>query len=54
MTQSLARGQTPLAFAALFVLCLLGLVTLSSRPTGSARRLVPWQIPSKETEHALA
>lgn len=42
MTQSLARGQTPLAFAALFVLCLLGLV-LHHAVDRVARRLVPWQ-----------
>lgn len=42
MTQSLARGQTPLAFAALTILCLLGLAlyTAADRLT---RRLVPWQ-----------
>ena len=42
MTQQLARGQTPLAFAALFVLCLLGLglYTVTDR---LLRRLVPWQ-----------
>lgn len=42
MTQSLARGQTPLAFAALFILCLLGLA-LYSATDRIARRLVPWQ-----------
>lgn len=42
MTQSLARGQTPLAFAALFVLCLLGLA-LYHATDRAARRLVPWQ-----------
>jgi len=42
MTQSLARGQTPLAFAALFVLCLLGLA-LYVATDRVARRLVPWQ-----------
>jgi putative hydroxymethylpyrimidine transport system permease protein len=42
MTQSLARGQTPLAFAALFVLCLLGLA-LYYATDRAARRLVPWQ-----------
>ena len=42
MTQSLARGQTPLAFAALFVLCLLGLA-LYYATDRAARRFVPWQ-----------
>jgi putative hydroxymethylpyrimidine transport system permease protein len=42
MTQSLARGQTPLAFAALFILCLLGLA-LYYAADRVARRLVPWQ-----------
>lgn len=42
MTQSLARGQTPLAFAALFILCLLGL-TLYVVTDRLTRRLVPWQ-----------
>lgn len=42
MTQSLARGQTPLAFAALFVLCLLGLALYYAADRAS-RRLVPWQ-----------
>lgn len=42
MTQSLARGQTPLAFAALFILCLLGLA-LYYATDRLARRLVPWQ-----------
>lgn len=42
MTQSLARGQTPLAFAALFLLCLLGLA-LHYATDRVARRLVPWQ-----------
>ena len=47
MTQSLARGQTPLAFAALVLLCLLGLV-LYHATDWAARRLVPWQIPQGE------
>src|SRR5260221_694541 len=42
MTVSLARGQTPLAFAALVVLCLLGLA-LYYATDWAARRLVPWQ-----------
>ncbi len=42
MTQSLARGQTPLAFAALTILCLLGLA-LYTAADRLARRLVPWQ-----------
>lgn len=42
MTQSLARGQTPLAFAALVILCLLGLA-LYYATDRAARRLVPWQ-----------
>ncbi len=42
MTQQLARGQTPLAFAALFVLCLLGL-GLYTATDRLLRRLVPWQ-----------
>ncbi|MBM3649468.1 MAG: ABC transporter permease [Alphaproteobacteria bacterium] len=42
MTLSLARGQTPLAFAALVVLCLLGLA-LYHATDRAARRLVPWQ-----------
>lgn len=42
MTQSLARGQTPLAFAALGILCLLGLA-LYYAADQAARRLVPWQ-----------
>lgn len=42
MTQSLARGQTPLAFAALVLLCLLGLA-LYHATDWAARRLVPWQ-----------
>jgi putative hydroxymethylpyrimidine transport system permease protein len=44
MTQSLARGQTPLAFAALTILCLLGLA-LYAAADRLARRLVPWQPP---------
>lgn len=44
MTQSLARGQTPLAFAALTILCLLGLA-LYAVADRLARRLVPWQPP---------
>ena len=47
MTQSLARGQTPLAFAALFVLCLLGLA-LYHATDRLARLLVPWQLPQGE------
>ena len=43
MTQALARGQTPLAFAALFLLCLLGLALYYSTDW-AVRRLVPWQI----------
>lgn len=42
MTQQLARGQTPLAFAALFVLCLLG-IGLYAVTDRALRRLVPWQ-----------
>jgi len=42
MTQSLARGQTPLAFAALVLLCLLGLA-LYYATDWVGRRLVPWQ-----------
>ena len=42
MTLSLARGQTPLAFAALVVLCLLGLA-LYFATDRLARLLVPWQ-----------
>ena len=42
MTQSLARGQTPLAFAALVLLCLLGLA-LYHATDWVTRRLVPWQ-----------
>ena len=42
MTQSLARGQTPLADAALTILCLLGLA-LYTAADRLARRLVPWQ-----------
>jgi putative hydroxymethylpyrimidine transport system permease protein len=42
MTQSLARGQTPLAFAALVLLCLLGLA-LYYATDWAGRRLVPWQ-----------
>ncbi len=44
MTQTLARGQTPLAFAALFLLCLLGLA-LYAATDRAARALVPWQLP---------
>ena len=47
MTQSLARGQTPLAFAALVLLCLLGLA-LYHATDWAARRLVPWQLPQGE------
>ena len=47
MTQSLARGQTPLAFAALVLLCLLGLA-LYHATDQAARRLVPWQLPQGE------
>jgi len=47
MTQSLARGQTPLAFAALVLLCLLGLA-LYQATDWAARRLVPWQLPQGE------
>ncbi|WP_421998828.1 ABC transporter permease [Reyranella sp.] len=42
MTLSLARGQTTLAFAALVVLCLLGLA-LYHATDRLARALVPWQ-----------
>ena len=42
MTQQLARGKTPLAFAALFVLCLLG-IGLYAVTDRVLRRLVPWQ-----------
>ena len=42
VTLSLARGQTPLAFAALVVLCLLGLA-LYYATDWAGRRLVPWQ-----------
>jgi len=45
MTQQLARGQTPLAFAALFILCLLGL-TVYFTIDRLARRLVPWIHPT--------
>jgi len=44
MTQQLARGQTPLAFASLFLLCLLGLA-LYHLTDFATRRLVPWQLP---------
>jgi putative hydroxymethylpyrimidine transport system permease protein len=44
MTQQLARGQTPLAFASLFLLCLLGLA-LYHVTDFATRRLVPWQLP---------
>jgi len=44
MTQQLARGQTSLAFASLFLLCLLGLA-LYHLTDFAARRLVPWQLP---------
>ncbi|HYC64367.1 MAG TPA: ABC transporter permease [Reyranellaceae bacterium] len=44
MTQSLARGQAALAFAALVLLCLLGLA-LYHATDRAARRLVPWQLP---------
>jgi putative hydroxymethylpyrimidine transport system permease protein len=47
MTQSLARGQTPLAFAALVLLCLLGLA-LYYATDWAARRLVPWHLPQGE------
>ena len=47
MTQSLARGQTPLAFAALVLLCLLGL-SLYHATDWVTRRLVPWQSPQGE------
>ncbi len=47
MTQSLARGQAPLAFAALFLLSLLGLA-LYHVTDWAARRLVPWQSPQGE------
>ena len=47
MTQSLARGQTPLAFAALVLLCLLGLA-LYHATDWVTRRLVPWQSPQGE------
>ena len=42
MTLSLARGQTALAFAALVVLCLLGLA-LYYATDWAARVFVPWQ-----------
>jgi putative hydroxymethylpyrimidine transport system permease protein len=42
MTQQLARGQTPLAFAALVLLCLLGL-GLYYAVDRAVRYLVPWQ-----------
>lgn len=42
MTQSLARGQTALAFAALVLLCVLGLALYYSTDW-VGRRLVPWQ-----------
>ena len=42
MTLSLARGQTALAFAALVVLCLLGLA-LYYATDWAARLFVPWQ-----------
>jgi putative hydroxymethylpyrimidine transport system permease protein len=44
MTQQLARGQTSLAFASLFLLCLLGLA-LYHLVDFATRRLVPWQLP---------
>ena len=44
MTQQLARGQTSLAFASLFLLCLLGLA-LYHLTDFTTRRLVPWQLP---------
>ena len=44
MTQSLARGQEALAFAALVLLCLLGLA-LYHAVDRAARLLVPWQSP---------
>jgi putative hydroxymethylpyrimidine transport system permease protein len=43
MTLSLARGQTALAFAALVVLCLLGLA-LYYATDWAARVFVPWQL----------
>lgn len=42
VTLSLARGQTPLAFASLVVLCLLGLA-LYYATDWAGRVLVPWQ-----------
>ena len=42
VTLSLARGQTPLAFAALVVLCLLGLA-LYYATDWAGRVFVPWQ-----------
>ncbi|MFZ5783810.1 MAG: ABC transporter permease [Pseudomonadota bacterium] len=42
MTLSLARGQTPLAFAALVLLCLLGLA-LYYATDWLGRALIPWQ-----------
>jgi len=42
MTLSLARGQTPLAFAALVLLCLLGLA-LYYATDWLGRTLIPWQ-----------
>lgn len=44
MTQQLARGQTALAFAALVLLCLLGLA-LYHAVDRTARLLIPWQLP---------
>lgn len=41
MMQQLARGQTPLAFAALAVLCLIGLA-LYYATDAALRRLLPW------------
>jgi putative hydroxymethylpyrimidine transport system permease protein len=41
MTQQLARGQTPLAFAALVILCLLGLA-LYYAVDRAAKTLIPW------------
>lgn len=42
MTLSLARAQTDLAFAALFILALLGLALFYAVDAG-LRRLIPWQ-----------
>jgi putative hydroxymethylpyrimidine transport system permease protein len=42
MTLSMGRGQTDLAFAALFLLALIGLALFYAVDAG-LRRLIPWQ-----------